>query len=252
MKTFKAAVFIHGWAGSRSNWTVLGKPVQRVFKKRGYGCLTPSLPGRFMSSGRNFDWYADWLKGYLEAKCSGAEEIVLVGYSMGGIVARNLLKCGREGKFGEWETWRKVRKVVTIASPHHGTETELMEIAEEALVKIERVTDFQRKLGFDKTLTQKLERLVKKISSCPCYLEVKPGSSFLEELNSGDNGTEVFEGVDFYTIRIAGDKVVTPCESGILKGAVENYLVDTKRVGHVGVRLLPEVKRVLEGMVEGW
>ncbi len=59
--------------------------------------------------------------------------------------------------------------------------------------------------------------------------DMRPGSSFLDELNSGD---ETPAGVDWTTVRTSGDELVQPIDTAMLDGA-DNYLISG--VGHMGL-----------------
>ena len=64
----------------------------------------------------SIDDFAEQLAEHIERVCAetGAEQVVLLGHSMGGIVARAYLqRFGDRGRVG---------KVITLATPHHGSE----------------------------------------------------------------------------------------------------------------------------------
>lgn len=107
-----------------------------------------------------------------------ATSVDLVGYSAGGVVARLFVR--EEGGADV------VRRVLTIGSPHHGTDA--------AALALEAA------------------------GSCPLACEqLAPDSDLLRRLNSGD---ETPDGPQWATVRSDADTVVTPTESALLEGAV--------------------------------
>ena len=72
--------------------------------------LTPNFPSIFATIGD----YAEALHAEIERACaaSGARQVMLLCHSMGGLAAREYLRRHGEGR---------VAKLITIATPHHGT-----------------------------------------------------------------------------------------------------------------------------------
>lgn len=114
------------------------------------------------------------------ARDTGAEEVDVVGFSAGGIVAR--LWATGEGA-------DVVRRVVTVASPHHGTTLEALQVSDPA-----DCTD-----------------------ACAQLLA---GSELLEELNAD----ETPDGPEWVTIWSDSDGVVDPATSAQLDGAVDVHV----------------------------
>lgn len=109
---------------------------------------------------------------------SGADSVDVVGYSAGGVVAR--LWVVDEG--GE----RIARRVVSIGSPHHGTDV--------AALALEVA------------------------GNCPTACEqLAPDSDLLRVLNAGD---ETPDGPAWITVSSTADDVVTPAETARLDGAI--------------------------------
>lgn len=109
---------------------------------------------------------------------TGAQTVDVVGYSAGGVVAR-LWVSG--------EDTDRVRRVVTLGSPHHGTE--LAALAGSALP-----------------------------SRCPlACLQMDPASDLLIGLNAGDETPDAASWISLWTSQ---DRTVTPPESARLAGAV--------------------------------
>jgi triacylglycerol lipase len=107
-----------------------------------------------------------------------AASVDLVGYSAGGVVAR--LYVREEGGADV------VRRVLTIGSPHHGSDAAALAL--------------------------------QAAGSCPVACEqLAPDSDLLRRLNAGD---ETPAGPLWATVRSDADTVVTPTESALLEGAV--------------------------------
>lgn len=108
----------------------------------------------------------------------GAPSVDVVGYSAGGVVAREWVK----DQGGD----EVARRVVTIGSPHHGTE--LARFALDAA------------------------------GTCPeACRQLAPGSDFLRDLNAGDESPD---GPEFVSVWSESDQVVTPPDSARLDGAL--------------------------------
>jgi triacylglycerol lipase len=109
---------------------------------------------------------------------SGAQSVDLVGYSAGGVVARLWVADGHAAV---------VRRVVTLGSPHHGTD----------------LADLAGDLAPDQ---------------CPIgCAELASNSALLAKLNSGD---ETPPGPTWVSIWTTQDQTVTPPESARLAGAL--------------------------------
>ncbi|MSP60945.1 MAG: hypothetical protein EXR72_11490 [Myxococcales bacterium] len=100
-------ILVHGYAMNRTNWLWLGA----VLSRRGIG----PLYGFSYLSLRAIEESAKQLAAYVERVVSRdrVERIDLVAHSLGGLVARWYIE--RMGGA------RRVRRLITIATPHHGT-----------------------------------------------------------------------------------------------------------------------------------
>jgi len=115
---------------------------------------------------------------------TGTESVDVVGYSAGGVVAR--LYVRDEGGTSV------VRRVLTLGSPHHGTE--VAALAEEVA------------------------------GGCPTACEqLATGSDLLRRLDAGD---ETPDGPQWITVRTADDQIVTPSDSAVLDGALNIEVQD--------------------------
>lgn len=99
-------LLIHGYMCNRGVWWWL----HRRLKAAGFVVATINLEPPF----GGIDEFADPLQSRIEALCTdtGAGQVVLIGHSMGGLVARAYLR-----KHGP----ARIAKLVTLASPHQGT-----------------------------------------------------------------------------------------------------------------------------------
>lgn len=254
----KLAVFLHGWAGSKWSWFRFGSPIQKTFEDQGFTVITPTLPGRYLEEDQDFNWYAKYLAGIIEnemamnSECrscpycqqqitageryqktnSPIEEIVLVGYSMGGVVARHYL----QSNIGQPDPKQLVTKLITIASPHRGTSSDLVDLAAEISERIKSALP----LPFTSKIIHNISR---HLAQVPCYLQIKPDSQFIQDLNRF-NLMAAFPNLEFHSIRTRGDKVVTPSISAVVDGA-ENYLINNSLIGHLAVKSMPQVKRII-------
>ena len=100
-------VMVHGIFDSGDRMGMLKKRIQQS----GYKCLAPDLTP---SNGRDgLDPLVNQLELYIKDELGEGEPYHLVGYSMGGIIARSYLRNSENRQF--------CASLTTLASPHHGT-----------------------------------------------------------------------------------------------------------------------------------
>jgi pimeloyl-ACP methyl ester carboxylesterase len=127
--TSRIAVFVHGLAETEDSWRLppigRGSGVRRTYGERlhdelGYTPLTIRYnTGRHVSdNGRSL---AELLDSVVDAWPVHVDEIVLVGHSMGGLVARSACHYG-EAAGSDWVG--PVRHVFTLGTPHLGADLE--------------------------------------------------------------------------------------------------------------------------------
>jgi triacylglycerol lipase len=104
--SFPPVLFVHGIYCNSAVWQHLAQRLQR----RGFSSYLVSLEPLF----GDIESYAAQLELEIErvSVATGAAQVAIVAHSMGGIVARAYLRrCGAQ----------QVSKVITLASPHHGS-----------------------------------------------------------------------------------------------------------------------------------
>lgn len=100
-------LLLHGVLCNAGVWASL----VRALADRGIGPVYTLSYGPPLAS---IDSFADQTAARIEAilAATGARDLVVVGHSMGGLVARNYLR--RHGA-------ERIRRIITIGSPHHGS-----------------------------------------------------------------------------------------------------------------------------------
>ncbi|MDO9106140.1 MAG: alpha/beta fold hydrolase [Methylovulum sp.] len=101
-------VLIHGIYDTSSKF----KTMQAAFETKGHRCVVPSLTPNNGSKG--LAYLARQLQAIISAELGYSEAgIGLVGFSMGGLIARYYLQ--------ELDGYKRVSQFFSIAAPHHGT-----------------------------------------------------------------------------------------------------------------------------------
>jgi len=110
-------ILVHGYGCSRGVWWFL----RRQFEAAGHVVATVSLAPPYTSIGKLVPQLARRIEDVCAA--TGADQVVLVAHSMGGLVCRSYL--ARHGSGG-------VERLITIASPHSGSELARIGIGQNA------------------------------------------------------------------------------------------------------------------------
>ena len=185
-------LLVPGYGGSTVGLEVLAQ----ALRAQGREATVVPLPGDGTGDLRAS---ADALEAAVQA--TGAASVDVIGYSAGGLVAR----IWARDNLGD------VRRVVTLGTPHHGTQLASLGAA------------------FNP-------------GSCPAAcLQMVPGSELLEDLNSDDETPDGPRWLSLWTIQ---DEVVTPPETSRLEGAVNLALQDlcpSLQLDHGGLPVSPVV-----------
>lgn len=105
----KRVVLVHGIF--QTQWRCFGF-LRKDLEKRGIECLTPSLKPADGRAG--LPVMAAQLKREIDARFGPDERLVVIGFSMGGLISRHYLQ--------ELGGAKRCDAFFTISSPHHGTE----------------------------------------------------------------------------------------------------------------------------------
>jgi triacylglycerol lipase len=153
-------IFVHGLYHNHTAWYLY----LRWFRRWGWSHMKAiNLRGKFRSIHEFARILADEVEKVMAE--SQSDQVDLVGQSMGGLVIRSYL--------AEGSSRAKIRRVVTLGSPHGGTKLAVFGLGQAAK-------------------------------------EMVPGSAFLESLNQG---VQIPEGGRFYAIYTIVDNMVLPNES---------------------------------------
>jgi pimeloyl-ACP methyl ester carboxylesterase len=188
-------LLVPGYGGGTAGLAVLAQRIRAT----GRTTVLVTLPG---DATGNLDQQADAVDRVVaEALRAGAPSVDVVGYSAGGVVARVWVQ--------EHDGAYKARRVVTLGSPHHGTE---LAAAGAALAP----------------------------GSCPVACrQLAPGSGLLEGLD-----TPVPDPPGWLAVWTAQDETVTPPETARLEGAVNVEIQSVcpgRQVPHSGLPTDPFV-----------
>lgn len=203
--TVDPVIFVHGYSGSASNFDTMkqwliseGWPESHLFAIQ--------YSNRTGSNVQNADELSRFVSDVL--RNTKAQKVDIIAHSMGGLSTRYYVK-NLDGS-------SKVDDVITLGSPHHGTNTSYF--------------------GWFTAGAR----------------EMMPGSTFLNNLNSGDetpNGSDVADAVQYTSVYSNADTVINPYTSSILDGARNEEI---SSVSHNGL-LTSTVPRsfILSGLNDG-
>ncbi len=121
--TGKLMVFIHGLCLSDACWTTPGRDMSLPASLA--GSLGATSLTVYYNSGRHVSDNGLELSGLLEQLVAAwpetVEELILIGHSMGGLVARSACHYAA----GQGHHWpNRVRRLISLGSPHHGAPLE--------------------------------------------------------------------------------------------------------------------------------
>jgi triacylglycerol lipase len=102
-------VLVHGFMDTGSVF----KPLQRQLESHGHRCVVPNLQPRDARNG--IEPLAESLRQEIETQIPHRQSFTLIGFSMGGLVARHYLQQLGGAK--------RCNRLITISSPHQGTLT---------------------------------------------------------------------------------------------------------------------------------
>ena len=121
--------------------------IKRGLKKCGFDCYTPSL---WPFDGRGgIEKASQQLKEKIERRFGKEEKIVLIGYSMGGIVSRYYLQ-NLDGN-------KRVTQFYTIASPHNGSFWAYLPYPSKGVKQLKPNSPFLNLLNDDKNSLKNLQ-----------------------------------------------------------------------------------------------
>ncbi|APT85454.1 lipase [Corynebacterium aquilae DSM 44791] len=202
-------VLVHGTTVSNGDWLELGAQLRR----QGWAVFAPAYGTRATNHvADNAEEVAAYCRQVLHA--TGAEQLVMVGHSQGGLVAR---ACQVFHDI-------PVKHLVCLATPNHGTSLGGMLST--------RVTNERRATQ----MTQLIDRFFG-----PAGMDQIADSEFLQRLNSHP---ETLPGTSYTCIATKTDSTVVPAESCFLKGAQCMWVQDFFPVAMVLHEQMPYDKRV--------
>lgn len=198
-------LLVPGYGGATGGLEVLATAIRAA----GREATVVRLPGNGTG---DLEESADALEDAVDAaRAAGAPSVDVIGYSAGGLVARLHARDNPDD----------VRRVVTLGSPHHGTELAALGVAFSP-------------------------------ESCPeACRQMAPGSDLLEELNADD---ETPDGPQWLALWTTQDQVVTPPDSARLDGAVNLAVQDLcpgLALGHDQLPTAPVVQRLVVQALSG-
>ena len=212
-------VLIHGTCDSKGIWQVLAD----MLRAAGWATFAPDYgtraTGPLQESARQLDAYINAVR-----TVTGAEQVILVGHSQGGLLARYWMRMHEGAEF--------VRHVVCISAPNHGTTQGGIA---SPLFRSERQEEVARSL-IDGWFG-------------PAGMQQVTGSEIVEATN---RGSEVEPGVSYTCIATRADAIVVPPNTCFLNGPnVHNvYIQDSERLAIIRHEDMPMDRRVCQFVLE--
>ena len=184
-------VLLHGTSVSNGDWLELSTQLRKL----GWVVFAPAYGQRATSSvPDSAEQVAAYIRQVLAA--TGAEKVILVGHSQGGLIAR---WCA---KFFDIPT----RHIICLSTPNHGTSLGGMLSS--------RVTNERR---------AELMKLMIDNYFGPAGMQQIAGSEVLEQLNADG---DLLPGVMYTCLATKTDTTVVPSTSCFLEGAENSYVQD--------------------------
>ena len=195
-------VLVPGYGGSPSAFARLRAELESAGREVETVALPENGTGDLRQQAAALDAVVDRLEG------AGARSVDVVGFSAGGVTARVWVR--------EHEGDRRARRIVTLGSPHHGTQVAALASA--------------------------------LLGSCDVACsQLSPGSSLLGELNDGD---ETPEGPQWLSVWTEADEVAVPPASGGLEGAVDLRVQDACPASQAAHGALPADPFVVRAVLQ--
>lgn len=212
-------VLIHGTCDSKGIWQVLAE----MLRAAGWATFAPDYgtraTGPLQESARQLDAYINAVR-----TVTGAEKVILVGHSQGGLLARYWMRMHDGADY--------VRHVVCISAPNHGTTQGGIA---SPLFRSERQEEVARSLIDGWFGLAGMQQVI--------------GSKIIEDTN---RGSEVEPGVSYTCIATRSDAIVVPPNTCFLNGQrVRNiYIQDIERLAIIRHEDMPMDKRVCQVVLE--
>ncbi|MEI6860302.1 MAG: lipase [Shewanella sp.] len=125
-------VLVHGIFNTRSVMIWMKKQ----FESQGFECFTPTL--KPFDGRKGVEYAANNLKNQIDNRYGEHQTIVVIGYSMGGIVARYYLQ--------HLEGYSRTSHLFTVSSPHRGSYTAYLPYPSKAMKQLRPDSDLLRSL----------------------------------------------------------------------------------------------------------
>ena len=206
-KARKVVVLSHGWSSSAKEMA----PLAKHLKKYGFEAHAISYQGRLLKKGINA--YSKDLSAFIKKlKLKRADQLNLVGHSMGGVISRWYAE--------KIAPKRKIANVITICSPHNGTLWGNVTNAAKKLINM----DPKSGTASDVRITSPT---IKSLRKDPLRKDIK-----------------------YTALWLPNDKVVIPGKSGIVNGA-RNIVLPKKGIKHTSARHVPLVLKLVVQILKG-
>ncbi|MEC7987152.1 MAG: alpha/beta fold hydrolase [Myxococcota bacterium] len=113
----ETVLLLHGFFQTRNIWEIM----ERRLRREGFGVLSLNLGGLLWQyNTKSITKQAEFLYAKMEKVCKNhnIQKFHIIGHSMGGLIARHYI----QSHGGH----RRVKSLITLGSPHHGTPTALI------------------------------------------------------------------------------------------------------------------------------